>query len=134
MTLGERISQRRKLLGLSQEALGEKVNVSRQAIYKWESDQAIPELDKLITLTKVFSVSIGWLVCEEEPEQREEKGTQPEQERVGITREELEAYLDRLKDITAGQPKPKKWPSVLIAVLCAALYFVNNMKKGAKRA
>ena len=43
MTLGERISSKRKECGISQEALGEKLSVSRQTIYKWESDQAIPE-------------------------------------------------------------------------------------------
>lgn len=126
MTLGERISQCRKQLGLSQEALGEQVNVSRQAIYKWESDQAIPELEKLITLSKVFSVRIGWLVCEEDTN---EQGTKtedkteapPEPERSGITREELEAYLDRLRDMASVKPKPKKWPAFLIAALCIAL-------------
>ena len=40
MTVGQRIAQKRKELGLSQEALGERLGVSRQAIYKWESDAA----------------------------------------------------------------------------------------------
>ena len=127
MTLGERISQCRKQAGLSQEALGEKVNVSRQAIYKWESDQAIPELDKLITLSKVFQVRIGWLVCEEEadqpegPAEKREDAPPPEPDRSGITREELEAYLNRLRDMAAVKPKPKKWPAFVIAALSVAL-------------
>lgn len=37
MTLGQRTAQKRKELGLSQEALGERLGVSRQSIYKWES-------------------------------------------------------------------------------------------------
>ena len=44
-TLGQRIAERRKMLGLSQEALGEKLGVSRQAISIWESDSAVPEID-----------------------------------------------------------------------------------------
>ena len=56
MTLGERILQKRKECGLSQENLGEKLDVTRQTVYKWESDQAVPELDKLITLAQIF----GW--------------------------------------------------------------------------
>ena len=60
-TIGQRIAQERKNLGLSQEALGEKMGVSRQAISKWESDGAVPEIDKLIALSKLFGVSIGWL-------------------------------------------------------------------------
>lgn len=65
-TLGQRIAERRKMLGLSQEALGEKLGLSRQAISKWESDSAVPEIDKLIALSKLFSVSVGWLLGTEE--------------------------------------------------------------------
>lgn len=66
MTMGQRIAEQRKKLGLSQEALGEKVGVSRQAISKWESDGAVPEIDKLISLSKLFSVCVGWLLGVEE--------------------------------------------------------------------
>ena len=45
--MGQRIAYKRKELALSQEALGEALGVSRQAIYKWESDAALPEIDKL---------------------------------------------------------------------------------------
>lgn len=71
-TLGQRIADQRKKLGLSQETLGEKMGVSRQAISKWESDGAIPEIDKLITLSRLYGVSVGWLLGEEAlPESRE---------------------------------------------------------------
>ena len=60
MTIGQRIAQQRKKLGLSQEALGEQLGVSRQAISKWEADAALPEIDKLIALSKLFDVTVGW--------------------------------------------------------------------------
>ena len=41
MTLGQRIAQKRKELGLSQEALGDQLGLSRQSIYKWESDLSL---------------------------------------------------------------------------------------------
>ena len=62
MTIGQRIAEERKKLGISQEALGDTMGVSRQAISKWESDGAIPEIDKLIGLCKLFGVSVGWLL------------------------------------------------------------------------
>ena len=62
MTIGQRVGQKRKELGLSQEALGEQLGVSRQSIYKWESDAAVPEIDKLIALSRLFGVSVGWLL------------------------------------------------------------------------
>ena len=52
MTVGQRIAQKRKEKGLSQEALGERLGVSRQAIYKWESDAALPEIEKLVKLSR----------------------------------------------------------------------------------
>lgn len=66
MTVGQRIAQKRKELGLSQETLGEQLGVSRQAIYKWESDATLPEIEKLIALSRIFGVSVGWLLGEEE--------------------------------------------------------------------
>ena len=67
MTLGQRIQELRKGLGLSQEELGERMGVSRQAISKWEGDQTIPELDNLIALSRLFSLSVGQLLGVEQP-------------------------------------------------------------------
>ena len=67
MTLGRRIQELRKGLGMSQEELGERMGVSRQAISKWEGDQTIPELDKLIALSKLFGLTVGQLLGVEQP-------------------------------------------------------------------
>ena len=67
MTLGQRIQELRKGLNLSQEELGERMRVSRQAISKWEGDQTIPELDKLIALSKLFGLTVGQLLGVEQP-------------------------------------------------------------------
>ena len=58
MTLGEKIKNCRQKLGLSQEQFAEKINVSRQAITKWENDSGIPDIDNLILLSKVMGVSL----------------------------------------------------------------------------
>ena len=68
MTLGQRIQQKRKEKGLSQETLGEQLNVSRQTVYKWENDQTIPELFNLIAMAEILEVKVGWLINEEENE------------------------------------------------------------------
>ena len=62
MTLGQRIQELRKQHNLSQEALGEKLGVSRQAISRWEMDGAVPEVDKLIAMGKLFGVSLNDLL------------------------------------------------------------------------
>ena len=62
MSLGERIQQLRKNRGLSQEQLADSLNVSRQAISKWETDQSSPEIDNILALSRVFSVTTDELL------------------------------------------------------------------------
>ena len=67
MKLQEKITYCRKKAGLSQEALAEKMDVSRQAISKWETGDAVPEVGKLKLLATVFGVTTDWLLSEDEP-------------------------------------------------------------------
>lgn len=69
--LADRIQQLRREHGLSQEQLAEKLNVSRQAVSKWESAQAQPELDKIIALSELFCVTTDYLL-------KGSRGTSPE--------------------------------------------------------
>ena len=67
MTLGQRIQELRKQNSLSQEALGEKLGVSRQAISRWEMDGAVPEVDKLIAMGRLFGVDLNSLLQVAQP-------------------------------------------------------------------
>ena len=69
-TLGRRIQEARKAAGLSQESLGERLGVSRQAVSKWESDASVPDLENLIAMSRIFGVTIGALL-RVEPEAEE---------------------------------------------------------------
>ena len=60
--LSEKLYQLRKKSGLSQEQLAEQLNVSRQAISKWESGNAFPESEKLIIISNYFGVSVDYLL------------------------------------------------------------------------
>uniref|UniRef100_UPI0040564BEC helix-turn-helix domain-containing protein n=1 Tax=Acetatifactor sp. TaxID=1872090 RepID=UPI0040564BEC len=68
MTLGERIKRYRHMQGLSQEELAEKLNVSRQAITKWENNNGVPDIDNLIALSKIMGISLDELVRGEKEE------------------------------------------------------------------
>jgi transcriptional regulator with XRE-family HTH domain len=65
MTLGEKIQQLRKTQGLSQEALAEKLTVSRQAISKWELGESMPDTENVVSLSKLFDVSTDYLLRDE---------------------------------------------------------------------
>ena len=58
MTLGQRISDRRKALGISQEELGTRLGVSRQAVTKWESGRTLPTAENLAALAQLYQVPL----------------------------------------------------------------------------
>ncbi len=64
MTTGEKIQKLRKDKKITQEQLADSLNVSRQSVYKWETDTAFPETDKLIKLSEMFGVSVDFLLKE----------------------------------------------------------------------
>lgn len=66
MALSEKLYALRKKSGLSQEQLAEQLNVSRQAISKWESGQSVPESEKLLTISNYFNVSLDYLMKEDD--------------------------------------------------------------------
>ncbi len=65
MKLSEKIIELRKASSMTQEELASKCNVSRQSISKWEADIALPEIDKLLMLGKIFHVSMDVLLKDE---------------------------------------------------------------------
>lgn len=119
MTIGQRVGQKRKELGLSQEALGEQLGVSRQSIYKWESDSALPEIDKLIALSRLFGVSVGWLLGVEEPPQDDGADAESAPEAGELTEAQLRMVEEIVARYTAALPKAKRrrWPFVLAGVV-----------------
>ena len=117
MTTGQRIAQKRKELGLSQEALGEKLGVSRQSIYKWESDSALPEIEKLVALSRLFGISVGALLGVEE------ETAQPSGELT-------EAQLKMVEEIAARcgkAPLRRRWLLPLGAAVLTALLLTSAL-------
>lgn len=81
MNLGETIYRLRTEKGLSQGALAEMLEVSRQSISKWENNSAVPDLEKIIKLSNIFEVSLDELVKGEGAPQRTVTMTAVPQER-----------------------------------------------------
>lgn len=64
-TLGKKINDHRKIRNMTQEELAEKLNVSPQAVSKWENDLSIPDLPTLVELADLFQISLDELVRNE---------------------------------------------------------------------
>ena len=99
MEFSEKLTYLRRVAGLSQEQLADRLGVTRQSVSKWESGTAMPELAKLIALSEAFGVSIDYLVkdCIETAEPCEV----PKEE---VTR--LEQKLNRLSEEYRGSWGP----------------------------
>jgi len=67
MTFGEKLQDLRQRAGMSQEGLAEKLNVSRQAVSRWERDETMPEVEKIVALADLFSVTTDYLLRPVEP-------------------------------------------------------------------
>ena len=67
MNLSDRIQYLRKARGISQEGLADQLGVSRQAVSKWEGEQSMPDLDKIISMSDYFEVTTDYLLKGIEP-------------------------------------------------------------------
>jgi len=104
MILADKIIRLRKMNGWSQEELAVKMNVSRQAVSKWEAAQTTPDLEKLLLLSKLFGVTTDYLLKDElETEQFTDDTSEPSVRRISM--EEANVYLAH-----------RKWASVRIAL------------------
>ncbi len=115
MTIGEKILNLRKNKGLSQEQLAEELGISRQAVSKWEAEQSIPDIDKVILLAEFFHVTTDYILRDID-----------EEKTVNETANELKTNLEN----TAENTKNRKVSAVLLAIavmlyiICPAPLFI----------
>lgn len=133
MCIEERIHRLRKKKGISQEALAEKVGVSRQAVSKWESKQSTPDLDKVIILSEYFGVTTDYLL----------KGLEtPKQENENFNMGQL-LYIASIALLVIGlliafagwyeeQSPENIWVAMIIQVVGVAAYFMGTLMSESK--
>lgn len=111
MTLCEKLTQARKAAGLTQADVAAKLNVSRQAVSRWESGDTTPTMDKLKTLAKLYGVSLDWL-CSDAAGRELPEAAKPEADRPP-------------DDAPAGKEgeKKQKIRAIAIALAIGALAF-----------
>ncbi|WP_455615100.1 helix-turn-helix domain-containing protein [Eisenbergiella sp.] len=94
MTFGEKLYKLRKAQGLSQEALAEKLNTSRQAVSKWENNNGYPETEKIILISQIFQITLDELLLDDkEPGSKEERKISEETKEFYVSRETANGFL-----------------------------------------
>ena len=73
MELGKKIKQLRKFSGMTQEQLAEKLNISRQALSKWENGTSMPDVESVVRISMLFQISLDELLLKEEKYVEESK-------------------------------------------------------------
>ena len=99
MTLGQRIGQYRRKLSISQEELGGRLGVSRQAVSKWETDAATPDMENLLALARIFGVSVAELTATPE-------SSAPEAEKTAEQKEPDQT--EKQQKVTAQKEQPEQ--------------------------
>ena len=94
MTIGEKITHLRNASNISQETLAEKLSVSRQSVSKWEMDQALPQIDKVLQLCELFNVSADELLYDNINIERTKKGERKKNKYFGTDGFRGEANLN----------------------------------------
>ncbi|MFR5853088.1 MAG: helix-turn-helix domain-containing protein [Lachnospiraceae bacterium] len=93
MILADKIVTLRKKAGWSQEELAQQLNVTRQSVSKWEGAQSIPDMEKILQMSRIFGVTIDFLLKDE----METAEAAPETETTAarrVTMEEASRYLE----------------------------------------
>ena len=110
MILADKIIRLRKKNGWSQEELADKMNVSRQAVSKWESAQTIPDLEKILQLSALLGVTTDYLLKDEIEDEELTNDTSSDTTVKRISIEEANTYIE--------QRKKASWRLALATFLC----------------
>ena len=110
MILADKIIRLRKKNGWSQEELADKMNVSRQAVSKWEGAQTIPDLEKILQLSTLFGVTTDYLLKEDIEDEELTNDTSSDTTVKRISIEEANVYIE--------QRKKASWRIALATFLC----------------
>ena len=120
MILADKITQLRRQNGWSQEELAHRLNVSRQAVSKWESGSSIPELDKILNMSRIFHVTTDYLLKDELEQPESVRSTSPDTDALPVREpvrtlslDEANTYLELV-----CQTRGKIAFSVSLFILC----------------
>lgn len=138
MNIGEKLFELRKEKNLSQEEVADKLNVSRQTISKWETNQSTPDFDKIIPICELFKISTEELLTGKKTEEEERKNIEePKVTKEEVRRKSAEVvstsifiYVASVAFLMVAIPVLKMNPIIVTAIfLCAVAWATARIVK-----
>lgn len=126
MKLYEKITLYRKKNGLSQEELAEKIGVSRQAVSKWETGDALPEITKLKALADTFNVTVDFLLDENKAEFFQQSDS-PSVSVLDKYADKIDDCVDNISNKSGTFLKKYGWLSGIVLILFGIYRIVINI-------
>lgn len=127
MSFGEQLQEVRRSNGLTQEQFAEELQVSRQAVSRWESGRSYPEVDKILYICNRYGVSMGQLFAAEAPA-HDSGAAAPRQEAAQPPHDSLLTSLDSF--LTNLSPKSKRMGAAILAGVAALALLIGLCLKG----
>lgn len=112
MTLAEKLKSARENAGYSQSQVAERLNISRQAVSRWENGRAYPDIDNLVVLSEIYKVSIDELLKDKSADEQDEVNTE-----IEVEPEERNNRLAVLMVAISGTLFPGGGLVIMLAVL-----------------
>ena len=135
MNMADRIQYLRKTKGISQEELAGKIGVSRQAVSKWESEQSLPDLEKIITMSDYFGVTTDYILKGIEPVVDKEQKSSELKSKILYIASTVFVWIG-LFSAFAGwyerQTMDTLWGSMIIQAVGIAGYFIGRLLSAAR--
>ncbi|MDD4607686.1 MAG: helix-turn-helix transcriptional regulator [Bacilli bacterium] len=129
MSIADRIQSLRKTKGISQEELADKIGVSRQSVSKWESEQSIPDLDKVIIMSDYFEVTTDYILkgIETPPLSKSDNFNTSQVLYVASTAFLVIGLLCAFGGWNTEQSAESIWGSMIIQVIGLVAYFIGKI-------
>lgn len=126
MSLADKIIKLRKQHGWSQEDLADKMDVSRQAVSKWECAQTIPDIEKILQLSQLFNVSTDYLLKDTMPYDEQIQATQITSQQTSNDDEGIQKPKSEYQKVVSTNPKRKELYWLILILLYLAISFLSH--------
>lgn len=125
MEIGDYLIKARKTKGLSQEEVANKLNVSRQSVSLWETNQTYPTIENLMSLSKLYDVSVSYLMGQEDIDSIDALAKEKKHQELLIKQQqEREAEINNKKEHVYKQDSKQ---ALILTIVLMCLFFVPGL-------